>query len=103
MNIKELNKRARVIRGKYLELEKRKYGREWTTGEIAQGFVGDVGDLMELVMTKEGIRDLPNVEEKLKHELADCLWSLLVIARQYNIDLEAAFVKTMGELSKRFK
>jgi len=103
MDIKELTQRAMGIRGKYLELEKSKYGREGTTSEIAKGFVGDVGDLMKLVMAKAGIRDLEDVDEKLKHELADCLWSLLVIARQYDVDLEAAFVRTMNELEQRFK
>jgi NTP pyrophosphatase (non-canonical NTP hydrolase) len=102
MNLKQLTERAMEVRDKYSTLEKSAYGREWTPGEIAQGFVGDVGDLMKLVMTKEGIRDIENVDEKLVHELSDCLWSLLVIAKKYNIDLERAFFKTMTELDARF-
>jgi NTP pyrophosphatase (non-canonical NTP hydrolase) len=102
MNLKQLTERAMEVRDKYSTLEKSAYGREWTPGEIAQGFVGDVGDLMKLVMTKEGIRDIENVDEKLVHELSDCLWSLLVIAKKYNIDLERAFLKTMTELDARF-
>jgi hypothetical protein len=39
--------------------------------------VGDVGDLMKLVMAKEGAREIQDVDEKLQHELAACLWSVL--------------------------
>ena len=65
------------------------------------GFVGDVGDLVKLVMAKEGIREVENVDDKLKHELADCLWSILVIASNYGIDIEKSFMETMDELEKR--
>ena len=62
------------------------------------GFVGDVGDLVKLVMAANGVRDIPKVEEKLTHELADCLWSVIVLAQAHEVDLEAAFLETMNEL-----
>lgn len=101
MELIELSKRAMEIRAKYSALEKEKYRREWTRSEIAQGFVGDVGDLMKLVMAKEGIRDIPDADTKLAHELSDCLWCVLVLAEEYGVDLEKAFLKTLGELEKR--
>lgn len=101
MEFSKLSDRAIEIRGKYAELEKMKYGREWTPAEIAQGFVGDVGELIELVMAKSGIREKADVDAKLAHELADCLWCVLVLARKYDIDIEQAFVQTMSELDKR--
>lgn len=66
-----------------------------------QGFVGDVGDLMKLVMAKSGIRTIADTEQKLPHELADCLWSVLVLARLYDVDLEKAFLTTMDDLERR--
>jgi NTP pyrophosphatase (non-canonical NTP hydrolase) len=63
-----------------------------------QGFVVDVGDLMRLVMAKSGIRHTDEVDAKLAHELADCLWSVLVLAKLYDIDLEKAFLTTLEEL-----
>lgn len=66
-----------------------------------QGFVGDVGDLMKLVMAKSGIRTIADTEHKLPHELADCLWSVLVLARLYDVDLEKAFLTTMDDLERR--
>lgn len=101
MDITKLSDLALEIREKYSELEKSQYGREWTPAEIAQGFVGDVGDLMKLIMSKSGIRANDNTDAKLAHELADCLWSILVLARKYHIDIEQAFQKNMAELNKR--
>lgn len=65
------------------------------------GFVGDVGDLSKIVMAKSGHRSMDNVDEKLRHELSDCLWSVLVLANYYDIDLESQFVKSMDELETR--
>jgi len=98
MDFKDIINRALEIRQKYSELEKKKYGREWTKEEIALGLVGDVGDLIKLISAKEGVRDTTDVDSKLAHELSDCLWSVLVIANKYNVDIEKSFLKTMNEL-----
>lgn len=103
MDFKTLSQRAIEIRNKYSALEKKKKGREWTNLNLMEGFVGDVGDLMKLIMAKEGVRDVENVDEKLAHELSDCLWSILVLADKYGIDLEQSFMKTMDELENRIK
>ena len=103
MDFKQIISRAVEIRQKYSELELKKYGKEWTKEQVVQGFVGDVGDLVKLVMSKQGVRDIDNVDKKLAHELSDCLWSVLVIADQYNIDIEKSFLKTMDELDYRIK
>ncbi|MFL5800344.1 MAG: MazG nucleotide pyrophosphohydrolase domain-containing protein [Roseiflexaceae bacterium] len=76
-------------------------GRAWTTEEFALGFVGDVGDLMKLVVACAGVREIPDTKAKLAHELADCLWSVLVLADVYGIELEQAFLRTMQELEER--
>jgi len=101
MNFQQLIEQARAIRAKYAEFEINRNGKEWTGEELALGFVGDVGDLVKLVQAKEGIRSADNVDEAFAHELSDCLWSVLVIADKYGVDLEKAFVKTMGELDAR--
>jgi NTP pyrophosphatase (non-canonical NTP hydrolase) len=101
MRFEKLTERAVEIRKKYKKLEQKKYGKEWSTEQIAQGFVGDVGDLMKLVLAKSNVRDVEEVDEKLKHELADCLWSILILANEYNIDLEEAFLKTMNNLEEK--
>lgn len=101
MKLQEIIERARNIRRKYAEFETARNGREWTGEELALGFVGDVGDLMKLIQAKEGIRPADNVDEALAHELSDCLWSVIVLADKYGVDLEASFSRTMDELDSR--
>ena len=101
MDFKQIQLRALQVREKYSALEVKKNGQPWTNSQLMEGFVGDVGDLMKLVMAKEGARDIENVDEKLAHELSDCLWCVLVLAKKYGIELETAFMKTMQELEDR--
>ncbi len=65
------------------------------------GFVGDVGDLSKIIMAKHGLREMGDVDQKLAHELSDCLWSVLVLASKYEIDLTKEFQKTMSDLDIR--
>jgi NTP pyrophosphatase (non-canonical NTP hydrolase) len=100
MDLRDLTRRAMEIRQQYAALERATYGRAWTDEEIALGFVGDVGDLMKLVLAHNGVRAIPDAEDKLAHELADCLWSVLVLAQLHDVDLERAFLRTMDELER---
>lgn len=68
-------------------------GNVWTTQELALGFVGDVGDLAKRIQAHSGVRDIDGCQAKLGHELADCLWSIIVLADKCGIDLEAEFVR----------
>ena len=101
MDIKQLSQRALEIRQKYAALEKKKHGKEWTNLNLMEGFVGDVGELMKVLQAKEGLREMEQVDEKLSHELADCLWSILVLSEKYGVDIEQNFLKNMDDLEKR--
>lgn len=100
MELAQLSARAQQVRELFAAREKARGGRSWTREEIMQGFVGDVGDLMKLVMAKAGARPVAEVDRKLAHELSDCLWSVLVLAHAYDVDLEQEFLRTMGELER---
>ena len=100
MEFRQLIDLAMRIRKQYEAKEKDLYGSTWTREEIALGFVGDVGDLAKLIMAENGKRNIANSREKLQHELADCLWSVIVLAHQHEIDLETSFMNTMSELEK---
>ena len=101
MEFQQLMERAIEIRKQYESHEKQLYGSAWTNEEIALGFVGDVGDLAKLVIAENGKRNIANSKEKLEHELADCLWSVIVLAQQHGVDLESSFVNTMSDLEKQ--
>ena len=99
--LNDLQARALEIAGLYDELNLAERGRTWTRADTMMGFVGDVGDLAKLVMAAEGVRSDLGSREALEHELADCLWSVLVLAARYDVDLGSAFERTMDELADR--
>ena len=101
MEFNELQRRAIEISNKYDNLNQIKRGITWNEQQLMAGFVGDVGDLSKIIMAKHGLRDMEDVDEKLAHELSDCLWSILVLASKYSIDLPNEFMKTMDLLDKR--
>jgi NTP pyrophosphatase (non-canonical NTP hydrolase) len=100
MEFSNLIQRALAIRSQYEEFEQKHFGAAWTSEELALGLVGDVGDLAKLVMAQSGRRSIPDADSKLAHELADCLWSVIVLAHVHHIDLEQAFIQTMKELEE---
>ncbi len=101
MDLQSLTKRALEVREKYSQLERKRDGKAWTNLNLMEGLVGDIGDLMKLVMAKEGIRSIEGVDEKLSHELVDCLWCILILASKYEINLGEEFLKSMDQLEKR--
>jgi NTP pyrophosphatase (non-canonical NTP hydrolase) len=103
MQLSDLSARALQIRAAFAVREQRRGGRSWTREEIMQGFVGDVGDLMKLVMAQAGARPIADADRKLAHELSDCLWSVLVLAQAYGVDLEKEFLHTMDGLEEKLR
>jgi NTP pyrophosphatase (non-canonical NTP hydrolase) len=100
VELSALTRRALVVRERYEAFERETYGRPWSLGELTLGLVGDVGDLAKVVQAHEGVRHMDDARHALEHELADVLWSLLVIAHICEIDLEAAFPRAMDELER---
>lgn len=105
MEIESLIKRALEIKAKYVKVQEAESGGEWNNERIMEGFVGDVGALMKLIMAKEGARKLPNVDvdKKLAHELCDCLYCVLILANKYKINIGETFMEAMGEIEKKIE
>ncbi len=100
MLIDEMQARAVQVRGHFAEFERESYGTEWTVEDLVLGLMKDIGDLAEIVQRLEGKRVSQSRSAKadLEHEISDCLWSLLVIADRYHVDVSTAFDRTMNEL-----
>lgn len=100
MQFADVAARARQLRALYAEWETRRDGRPWDASDLMAGFVGDVGDLAKLVAAHAGRRPGPDdLQAALAHELADCLWSVLVLADALDVDLEAEFPRAMDDLT----
>jgi NTP pyrophosphatase (non-canonical NTP hydrolase) len=98
MELQKLINRAMDLRTQYEKKEKQLYGSPATDEDIAQGLLGDANNLVKLVMAQHGKRVIANSTEKLGSQLAHCLWSVIVLAKMYNIDLEQSFMETMDKL-----
>ena len=101
MELSQLTEQAMQVHQRFDGAAAKSRGRPWTREEIMQGFVVDVGDLMKLVMAKNGSRSMADVDRKLAHELSDCLWSVLVLSRLYDVDLEKEFLATLAGLEAK--
>ena len=86
-----------------VKLENPPVDRSKEADRVALGFVGDVGDLAKLVQAASGVREIPEWRAQLAHELADCLWSVLVLADQLEVDIERAFSDTMAQLAEHVR
>ena len=67
--------------------------------------VKDMGELSKLLMVRGGYRDdfKEDIKIKLEHQLADMLFSIIIIADKTGIDLEKSFWQTMREIEKKIK
>ena len=98
MEFQKLVNRAMDLRGQYEKKETELYGTPATDEEIAQSFLGDVNNLVKLIMAENGKRTIAHSKEKLEAQLAHCLWSVIVLTKMRSIDLEQSFMETMDRL-----
>jgi NTP pyrophosphatase (non-canonical NTP hydrolase) len=98
MEFQKLTNRAMDLRRQYAEKEKQLYGSPSTSDTIAQGFLGDVKNLAKLVMVEHGQGAIADSTEKLGSLLAHCLWSVIVLSKMHDLDLEQSFMETMDRL-----
>lgn len=68
-----MQQRAQEVADLYDRLNMQQRGREWTTEQLALGFVGD------------------------------CLWAVLVLAARSNVDLHEEFDRCMAQLTTRIE
>jgi len=102
MSLVELASRARVVKAHNVELQLRHANRPWSTVETMLGFVTDVGDLARLVMMNSQLRPATEeIAQKIRHELGDCLWAILTLADELEVDLESSFLETLETIMKR--
>lgn len=103
MNLQEIIEKSLESRALYEIYEKEHFGRIRTPEEIYTTLVSDVGDLGRLVLAREQMGDIDNLDQKLKHELAECLINICVFSKKYNINLEEAFLLEIKEIEKKVK
>jgi len=98
MEFQKIVHRAMDLRKQYEKKETELYGSPYTSAEIAEGFAGDVKNLVKLVEAELGQREIANSKEKLDAQLAHCLWSVVVLSQIHQVDLENSFMEAMDRL-----
>ena len=98
MDFQKIIHRAMDLRRQYEIKETNLYGSPSTSVNIAEGFAGDVNNLVKLVEAEHGQRQIANSKEKLDAQLAHCLWSVVVLANMHNVNLENSFMEAMDRL-----
>lgn len=101
MDIQQLQQRAMEISDKYDKLNAQRGQPVWDDQAVMAGFVGDVGDLIQLVMAKNNLRNRDNIEEGLEKYLSGCLWSIFVLADKLGIDITSVFTQNMESLEQK--
>ncbi len=95
MSLQDMQQRADTIDSLY------RPNGGWGLREYAEGLVGDVGDLMKLVMAKEGLRHKEDVDRRTEHEINDIMWSVLMLYKSIGKDPSESFMAAMNELETR--
>lgn len=103
MELAKIIEESLRIKNLLADFEERKFGRKWSKIELYISLVSDIGDLSRLILAKSGVRDVVNVDKKIDHEFSDLLWGVLVLAKEYDVDIEQAFLKNMRQLEERIK
>ncbi len=90
MDLKKLQDLALKNKHLYDKLNQVDGHKVWGSSEYMLGFAGDVGDLSKLIMAKNKLRRVNSdldLDAAISHELSDCLCSILVLAKEYDMDL----------------
>jgi NTP pyrophosphatase (non-canonical NTP hydrolase) len=95
MEFQKIIHRAMDLRRQYEIKETDLYGSPSTGFDIAQGFAGDVNNLVKLIRAQRGELQILNSRDKLEAQLAHCLWSVVVLAQIHKVNLETAFMEAM--------
>lgn len=104
MTYGELVKIVKDTRRLFEIFEQKSTGKTWGNRELLVGLVTDVGDLARLILAKEGYRAAgSDIDKALRHELADCLWAIIVLSEKYDINLEDALVEMSEDIKEKLK
>lgn len=104
MDFADLLQKVKKIKQAY-HLQNRVEGyKVWRAPEYLQGLQGDVGDLAKLVLASSGFAfGQKDIDKRISRELADLLWSVLVLADEFDVDLEQEFGRTLQKLEEKIQ
>lgn len=101
-DIEKMSDRAAEIAALYEQSNIEAGRKVWEARDYLDGMIGDIGDLTKLLMARDGLRDIDDIETKIDHELDDVQWSLYLLYRKLGRIPGATFMESMNALAARF-
>lgn len=101
MDFKRIIREAKDIKFAFDDLNRRRGEDVWQAREYADGLAGDVGDLIKLLV-KYQKSESDDTLKKIRHEIADCLWSLILLSQELNVDLEKEILINLEYLKQKY-
>lgn len=79
-------------------------GKGWTPFVMVTDLLEEAGEVAAAIKGLEGFKppEKPRTKEMLATELSDLLYMILVLAENYGIELEEAFMQTVNDYVLRF-
>ena len=79
-------------------------GKGWTPFVIVTDLLEEAGEVAAAIKGLEGFKppEKPKTKEMLATELSDLLYMVFVLAENYGIELEEAFMQTVNDYMLRF-
>lgn len=99
MNIEEVENRSMKIREAYHKLEEEYHSSKWTIEEDALAFLTDAALVGRLTMSNQN-RWPDETDNTLEHKISECIWWLMVLSKEMNIDIENSLQKFLTEKEK---
>ncbi len=91
MTLKQLTEKTKRIKRAYDSMRRKDGEKAWMSYDYAEALVGDVGDLMKLMVRKRRKGASKALERDIAKELSDCLYMLIALSQELNIDLEKEY------------
>lgn len=79
-------------------------GKGWTPFVMVTDLLEEAGEVASVIKGLEGFKppEKPKTKEMLATELSDLLYIVFVLAENYGIELEEAFMQTVNDYMLRF-
>lgn len=91
--MKELTDKTRAVA--------RKFSKQWSTPIRFIDMVEEVGELANALMGQWQEKPHNRIKATVEDSLCDILYDIILLAHDFNIDLEKSYLKMLKELDKR--
>lgn len=98
-----MNKSLKELTDLTMEISNKFPGKKWSKEARLIDLMEEVGELSNAVLVKEGYKNQKRAKAELEDSFCDVLYDLLILSKEYKVDLESEYLKMLEALEKRVK